>query len=124
MIMLKRTIGDKGEDFTVKYLRKNHYKILERNYSGKFGEIDIICANREYICFVEVKTRAANSFGRPAEYVSIHKQRRIIRTAYHYLANNKVSNKMYRFDIAEVTYDDKGVFSINYIENAFMVENY
>ena len=106
------------------YLKLRLYKILKRNYNTRYGELDIIAKNRKYLCFVEVKTRSANSYGSPAEYVDKYKQNRIIKTAYLYLKYNP-TNLMPRFDIAEV-YHDNGKFKINYIKNAFMLteDNY
>ena len=65
--------GDIGEKFTERYLKKNGYKILERNYRQKCGEIDIIAQKGEYIIFTEVKTRAANFIARPYEAVDRRK---------------------------------------------------
>ena len=122
--MNTNNIGFKGEKAVVRYLRLRFYKILKRNYSTRWGELDIIAKNRKYLCFVEVKTRSENSYGSPAEYVDNYKQNRIIKTAYSYLKHNPTM-LMPRFDIAEV-YHINGKFKINYIKNAFMVteENY
>ncbi len=113
-----RIKGDKGESFTAKQLKKRGYKIVECNYSCRFGEIDIIARNKEYICFVEVKTRSSNGWGRPAEAVDYRKQQRILITAQHYLASAP-SNLQPRFDVAEVITEDDGIKDFNYIENAF-----
>ena len=112
--MLKRTIGDKGEDFAVKYLRKKHYKILERNYSGKFGEIDIIVKDGEYIVFVEVKTRSGDEYGAPCEAVDARKREKYFKVAEEYLLRNGKSDSPCRFDVVEI---EKG--QINHIINAF-----
>ena len=76
--------GDIGEKFTERYLKKNGYKILERNYRQKCGEIDIIAQKGEYIIFTEVKTRAANFIARPYEAVDRRKISRIRKTAAMY----------------------------------------
>ena len=54
---IKRQVGDFGEEITAEYLEKNGYRILDRNYSKPFGEIDIIAIKDDLIAFVEVKTR-------------------------------------------------------------------
>jgi len=118
--MLKRAIGDKGEAFAVKYLKKHKYKILARNYATAFGEIDIICMNKEYLCFVEVKTRKEGSLVRPGLAVNRAKKDRILKCAKHYVKFHDRKDKLYRFDIAEVTYNDKGEYFINYVENIDM----
>lgn len=115
--------GNFGENFTAKYLKRKGYKIIKRNFSCKYGEIDIIAQNDKYIIFVEVKTRGANSLGTPAEYVDFRKQRKIIKTAAHFLVNYP-SNLQPRFDISElfISDDKSGKPRINYIKNAFIQE--
>lgn len=122
--MSTKDIGVKGEKAVVNYLRLRLHKILERNYTTRYGELDIIARNHKYLCFVEVKTRSENSYGSPAEYVDKYKQNRLIKTAFAYLKRNP-TKLMPRFDIAEVYHKD-GKFKINYIKNAFIVtkENY
>ena len=122
--MSTKDIGLKGEKAAALYLKLRFYKILKRNFTTRYGELDIIAKNYKYLCFVEVKTRSNNSYGSPAEYVDKHKQNRLIKTAYSYLKRNP-TKLMPRFDIAEV-YHHNGKFKINYIKNAFMVteENY
>ena len=115
---IKRLIGDAGESYTAKWLKKHRYKIVENNYSCRFGEIDIIAQNKQFICFVEVKTRAQTAIDRPASAVGYAKQRRIITTAYHYLNENPVDLQP-RFDVAEVITNGDRVEDFNYIENAF-----
>ena len=61
---VKGTKGAWGEDCAAAYLRRHGYRILARNYSCRFGEIDIIAADRHYVVFVEVKLRASDRFGR------------------------------------------------------------
>lgn len=121
MKTFKRLTGDKGEKIVAKYLKKHKYKVLERNFETRYGEIDIICKNKECLCFVEVKTRKAGSLFRPYLAVNRNKQLRIIKSAYAYLKKNPCEDRMYRFDIAEVLYDEDGEMSINYIENAFSI---
>lgn len=118
-----KEIGNKGEDYTVKYLKKHGYKILERNYLKRYGEIDIIAENKEYVIFVEVKTRNTNSMVRGGEAVNYHKRKCLIKTAYAYLSENN-TDKYCRFDVSEVYIysDNLKLQSINYIENAFSLE--
>ena len=82
VITEKRIKGNIGEVGVAKFLKKNGYKILERNYVADGHEIDIIARNKEHICFVEVKTRsddAKNTYGvRPADAVDYNKRKSII----------------------------------------------
>ncbi len=118
----KKKIGIKGEKFAVKYLKKNKYKILLRNFSCHLGEIDIIARNDKYIVFVEVKTRNETSIMLPRASVDYKKQERITSTANYFMQKYKTELTT-RFDIAEVIYDSKGKMKINYLENAFIYEN-
>ena len=115
---IKRVKGDVGEAYTAKWLRRHFYKVIDTNYSCRFGEVDIIARKGNFICFVEVKTRSVNAIDRPASAVGYAKQRRLITTAQHYLALNP-SELQPRFDVAEVITQDDKVTDFNYIENAF-----
>lgn len=112
----KREIGDFGEEITSKYLEKNGYRILDRNYSKPFGEIDIIAIKGDIISFVEVKTRKSDDFAYAAEAVDYYKQERIKRASQAFLMERKLTNFLISFDISEVYLDTR---KINYIENAF-----
>lgn len=115
-----KDIGDRGEKYAISYLKKHKYKILERNFNTRLGEIDIIAERKEKIAFVEVKTRHSNSLTMPCEAVDFGKQQKIIKTAKIYLAKNE-TDKFCSFDICEVIIDSSNLklISINYIENAF-----
>ena len=121
----QREIGNVGESAARKYLKKNGYKIVERNYVENGHEIDIIATNSKYICFVEVKTRTVSddsqdSKVRPAKAVTREKQKAIISAAMIYEAFHRHEGKKFRFDVAEVyLYQDKKVKKIEYIEGAF-----
>ena len=117
-----KKLGIKGERFTVRFLKKNKYKILLRNFTSHFGEIDIIAHDDKYIIFVEVKTRSGNIMLPPGSAVNYKKQKRIINTAQYFLRKYKTDLKI-RFDIAEVTFDSKRKMKMNYIENAFYNKN-
>ena len=103
------------------YLRKKHYKILATGYRCRFGEIDLIVANRTYLVFVEVKLRKSANFARPMEYVDRFKQERIRTTAQMYLADNPTDLQP-RFDVIEV-YAPQGTQTPNpeicHLEDAF-----
>lgn len=72
---VKGTRGAWGEDYAAAYLRRHGYCILARNYSCRFGEIDIIASDRHYVVFVEVKLRASDRFVRAGAYVTPAKRR-------------------------------------------------
>ena len=72
------TIGTLGEKYTAAYLRRNGFKIIETNLRNSYSEIDIIAESKEYIIFVEVKTRTTRNEIRPVYAVTKQKQRKII----------------------------------------------
>ena len=113
--------GRFGESAAASYLKKKGYKIVGMGYRTRFGEIDIIAENKDYIVFAEVKSRKSGSFARAMEYVDSVKQRRIRTTAQIWLSKNTTS-KQPRFDVLEVygsLEGSNGDLVINHIENAF-----
>ncbi len=123
--MSRENIGYIGEDLVAKYLKSQDFIILRRNYHSKFGEIDIIAESREYLLFVEVKTRKKGSPIPPAMAVTSLKQRKIALTAFDFISKARIDTN-FRFDVAEVEYsvDENGEmkFSLNYIKDAFTTE--
>ncbi|MBQ7876529.1 MAG: YraN family protein [Clostridia bacterium] len=118
--MLKREIGDKGEELAVKYLKKNKYRIIERNFNvPKIGEIDIIAKDKDYLVFVEVRLRKSTSHGTAAETVDVYKQKRIIKAAMTFMKQHDVCDVPARFDVVSVTGDADGEHTIELIKNAF-----
>ena len=114
MKKLNKVVGDKGEILAQNYLKKQKYKILDKNYRNKLGEIDIIVTKDNVVTFVEVKTRADVSFGRPCEAVTPYKQNKIRAVASYYLMMKEWSEKDVSFDVIEVIDGE-----INHIKNAF-----
>ena len=95
---VKGTKGAWGEECAAAYLRRRGYRILARNYSCRFGEIDIIAADRHYVVFVEVKLRASDRFVRAGAYVTTAKQARIRTAASLWLAEHETQLQP-RFDV-------------------------
>ncbi|MCL2839537.1 MAG: YraN family protein [Defluviitaleaceae bacterium] len=112
--------GMHGQDEAEIFLKSKNYKILERNYRIRTGEIDLIARDGSFIVFIEVKYRRSVSYGFPREAVGRVKQEKIIRTAMHYIATKKLENQDCRFDVVEVLHQN-GNIHINHIENAFAV---
>lgn len=119
----KRLIGNAGETYAKKHLKRQKYRILEENYVALGNEIDIIAKTRDTFVFVEVKTRTEGHESpyeaRPASSVTPEKQRKIIKAASYYRKGIKEEGRM-RFDIIEVILKQDGrVCKICQIENAF-----
>lgn len=110
--------GKVGEDAACKFLKQKGYKILERNFRKRYGELDIIAQKGDLISFVEVKARSGTAFGTPSEAVTYTKQRRLIKTAESYVME-KGLDAACSFDIIEVYHTGRKITSINHIENAF-----
>ena len=113
--------GKNGEDRVAEYLRRQGYKVILRNFVCKTGEIDIIAEWGEYIIFVEVKTRKADTLVSGREAVADFKQQRTLAAAREFIAKTR-TEKTARFDVAEVRVtetDGKARYSLNYIKNAF-----
>ncbi|MBQ8540248.1 MAG: YraN family protein [Clostridia bacterium] len=118
--MLKREIGNKGEDIAVKILKKKGYRIIERNFNVPgMGELDIVAKKKEYLVFVEVRLRKNTLHGSGAETIDIFKQKKLIKAALMYMKVNKLDYAPARFDVVSITGDIDGEYSVELIENAF-----
>ncbi|MEZ3497511.1 MAG: YraN family protein [Lachnospiraceae bacterium] len=116
--MNKANTGARGEVAAARSLRERGYAVITANYRCRLGEIDIIAENVQYICFVEVKTRAENSRYAPADAVDTNKRKKLIAAAQLYLAQHPTV-KQPRFDIAEVFVRNGSVHKVHWIENAY-----
>lgn len=116
--MNKAQTGMRGELAAARWLREHGYAILAANYRCRMGEVDIIAADRTYICFVEVKTRAPQSLGTPSDAVTPVKRQRILAAAKLYLATHRVQLQP-RFDVIEVFVNGETVRKVRLIPNAF-----
>lgn len=111
----KRQTGTTYEMKAEEYLLQKGYKILERNFRTRSGEIDLIAKKGEYFCFVEVKYRTTNDYGNPLEAVDARKQNQIRKVAMYYLMKNKLSEwTPCQFDV--IAFEGE---KLTHIENAF-----
>lgn len=113
--------GKSGEDLAARYLESIGYEIVARNFHSRYGEIDIIAKNAEYIAYVEVKTRSIGSYGLPREAVTVQKQQKIIKTAYAFEAQHQYDLQP-RFDVIEIYLKPKNEFApqkLTHIKGAF-----
>lgn len=97
-------------------------KILEWNFPTPVGEIDIIARDRDWLVFVEVKTRRSEMFGVPQEAVGRRKQQQIIRTAQWYLKSSRHARLQPRFDVLGVIQDASGVPRFTNLPDAFSLD--
>ena len=114
-------LGRWGEGVAAEYLRKKRYTIVAANYRCRFGEIDLIAEDGEFLVFVEVKLRASVSHGLPEETVTPRKQEKLRLTAETYLQTHE-TNKQPRFDVVAL-YAKDGMetcpLPVRHIKNAF-----
>ena len=114
-------LGALAEDRAEKFLKASGYKILQRNYKTKLGEIDIIAKDKDTFCFVEVKCRLTDRFGTGFEAVTGKKQQQIAKAALSFLKEKKLLDKSARFDT--VSLDSSGKEEkITLIKNAFELD--
>lgn len=102
--MSSKDLGKAGEDIACRYLKKQNYQIIERNFFYNGGEIDIIAFDIEKneLVFFEVKTRSNKAYGLPSESVDNFKIKRILRGAKFYMHIHSLENVFVRFDVLEL----------------------
>jgi putative endonuclease len=123
MTLKKIKLGAKGEDIAVHYLKSRGYRILERNYRVRLGEIDVIAEQGDDLVFIEVKTRSDNLFGSPFESVTLQKQKQLSKVALEYISKHGCHNRSARFDVVGIelhegskSFEDA---AIELLQNAF-----
>jgi len=112
-------LGQSGEEEATAFLKRQGYKILQRNFRSKLGEIDIIAKDGATLCFVEVRTRTSEWHGHPFESITPRKKQKLIKTALTYLKLNGLTDTDARFDVVAVIPQEQGGFDIEIIKNAF-----
>ena len=99
MRTINQEFGHQGEQMAEQYLKKQGYLILDRHYTTRWGEIDLIAQDKKELVFIEVKSRKTKSFGLPEEAITEEKLSRLIKTIYRYLQENDLSEKNHRIDV-------------------------
>jgi putative endonuclease len=118
--VLRKLLGKAGEDRASKFLTKQGYRILERNYRTRNGEIDLIALHQGTIAFIEVKTRTSDAFGAPELAVTAQKQRRMVKAALGYIKFKKLHQVPCRFDVVAISTATEKEVSL--IQNAFEMD--
>ncbi len=112
------TQGKRGEIIACKSIKRNGYKVIEKNFRTRFSEIDIIAEDKECVCFIEVKSRSSIDYGYPEEFVTKDKQERIIRAALIYVGEKNLWSKQLRFDVISINLETE---EIRLMKDAFEV---
>jgi putative endonuclease len=118
--LLKKLLGREGEDLAARFLTKRGYRILERNYRTRSGEIDLVALHDGAVVFVEVKTRTSDAFGAPELAVNPRKQQRMVKAALGYLKYKKLHQVPCRFDVVAIT--TAAEQEVEHIQNAFEMD--
>lgn len=115
--------GELGEEVAVNFLIAQRYRILERNFRCKGGEVDIIARDPEdkSLVFIEVKARRDLSYGLPQLAVTPFKQRQISKAALTWLSKKRLHDTNARFDVIAILLHTDGEHAIEHIKNAFDV---
>lgn len=117
----RQQLGRAGEEVALQYLHRQGYRILERNFRCRFGEIDLIACDGRTLAFIEVKTRRSQTFGAPALAITKEKQRRLIKTSQFYLSQKGRAQAICRFDVVTIQLET-GEPRVEVIKNAFQPE--
>ena len=113
--------GELGEEVGANFLIERGYRIVERNFRCKGGEVDIIARDPrdKSLVFIEVKTRRGLSYGVPQLAVTPFKQRQISKAALTWLSKNRLHDTNARFDVIAILLHTGGQHAIDHIKNAF-----
>lgn len=112
-------LGKICEEKAVRFLRSNGYRILERNYRCRFGEIDVVAEEGGCMVFIEVKSCSSPLFGPPYFRVTKKKKEHIVRSVFSYLSVHDLQEAPCRVDIVSITLDSKD--PVELIKDAFWV---
>lgn len=118
--LFRKLLGDRGERAAVRFLKRQGYRIIAKQYRNSYGEVDIIAQDGKVVVFVEVKTRTSTNDGQPFEAVDVRKQEKITRVALAWLKQYGRLEQPARFDVVSILWpDDKGEPQIQHFRNAF-----
>jgi putative endonuclease len=98
-----KSLGRQGEDIAAGFLQARGYRILQRNWRCRAGEIDIVAREGKYLCFVEVKTRDSVRCGVAEEAVDFRKRKQLSKLACLYLSDNGLKEIPVRFDVVAIS---------------------
>ena len=117
--MKRKAVGELGEKMAAEYLQKRGYHILETNFRCREGEIDIIARDKDYLVFVEVRTRTGSEFGTPEESITATKKEKLVSLALAYLQTHSDLPSLWRIDVVAIKLDQDGKVSrLELIQNA------
>ena len=116
----RKQLGNKGEIAAAEFLKSQGYRILHRQFRGRFGELDLIALDGQTIVFVEVKTRSQTTAGHPSEAITLAKRTHMTRAALAFLKSRRWLTRRSRFDVISILWADSKIAPvIQHYQNAF-----
>jgi putative endonuclease len=115
----RRRLGNAGEDAVAAWYEAAGYRVIDRNWRCREGELDVVVTVGDTLVFCEVKTRLSTRFGAPVEAVTVTKQRRLRMLAARWLAEHNHRRRTLRFDVASVMRGTDGDLTVEVLEDAF-----
>ncbi|MCC6747680.1 MAG: YraN family protein [Deltaproteobacteria bacterium] len=112
-----RRLGERAEALAAVHLETQGYRILDRNFLARRGEIDLVAEEGDVLCLVEVRSRESADFGDPLETISREKRARLVRAARQLLAERGWLERAVRFDVVGIVYEPE--LRITVVKNAF-----
>lgn len=98
----KKQLGNFGEKIAEDFLKRKKYKIIERNFQNRFGEIDLIARDKKQLVFVEVKLKSNQNFGLPEEEFHFYKKKKLKRVINSYFLEKKIKEENWRLDLIAI----------------------
>ncbi len=121
MVSSSKTIGNINEKLALDFLLKNNLQLLEKNYSSRFGEIDLVMLDDHVLVFIEVRYRKTRDFGSALESVDRAKQQRLLTTAQCFLKQHrKFQHHICRFDVVAIELDSDHQAQYDWVKSAFI----
>lgn len=115
----RQDLARRGEAAAAAWAEARGWRLLQRNYRCRLGEIDLVARDGDTLVFVEVKARRGSGFGEPGEAVDGRKQARLARVARHFLLASGLGGAPCRFDVAAVRVGPRGEAAVEWISDAF-----
>ena len=106
--MNRQEVGKLGEKTARKFLKKRGYRIRETGFRCPHGEIDIVAQQKDYLVFVEVRTKSSLDFGTPEESITQAKKKKLIASALTYINTHQKLPSLWRIDVVAIELDDRG----------------